>query len=82
LAYTYPDYSYDWSDNPPPYRPDLWYDYDSSASYLSTPISNDDNDFNLNAGLIVGDLIQGDSGSVQKGQTTTQAAPNSPAPAD
>jgi hypothetical protein len=40
-AYTYyPDYDYDWSDNPPPYRPDSSPDSDSPGSYLSTPSSN------------------------------------------
>ncbi|MGD0793040.1 MAG: hypothetical protein ABR920_14840 [Terriglobales bacterium] len=81
----YSDYWYDWSDNPPPYRPDSSYDPDPSASYLSTPNSNpssnpssnyDDNHFNLNPGS-----SPGNNGSVQNGQTPPpEAAPNSPAP--
>ena len=37
---TYPDYSYDWSDDPPPYRPDASYNSDSPGSHLSTTSSN------------------------------------------
>lgn len=39
--YYYPDYGpdYDWSDNPPPYRPDSAHDPDSQGSYRSTPSS-------------------------------------------
>ncbi|MGA2235486.1 MAG: hypothetical protein ABSG23_08435 [Terriglobales bacterium] len=85
MAYTYPDYSYDWYDNPPPYRPDSSpsssYNYDSPASYLSTSSSNynsnyDDSRFNLNRGASLGDR-----GSVQNGQTPqSEAAPNSAVP--
>ena len=35
-GYAYPDYyGYDWSDNPPPYRPDTSDNYDSPGDYLS-----------------------------------------------
>ncbi len=38
--YIYPDYSYDWSDDPPPYRPDTSLNYDSPESQVSTTSSN------------------------------------------
>jgi hypothetical protein len=88
-AYSYyPNYSYDWSDNPPPYRPNSspnsYNDRDPSAS-LNPPNSDhssnyssdyDDNHFNLNP-----DSSPANNGSVEDGQTPQpEAAPNSPAP--
>jgi hypothetical protein len=74
LAYTYPDYSYDWSDDPPPYRPDSSYEHDSSASYLSTPSANDDSGFNLGLGASLSN-----SGAVQNDQTLQpEASPAQP----
>jgi hypothetical protein len=58
LVYTYPDYSYDWSDNPPPYAPDSSYNYDPSASDLSAPGSNDDSRFSLNSDASPGNTSQ------------------------
>jgi len=84
-AYGYPyysDYWYDWSDDPPPYRPDSSpnssYDPDSQGSSLITPSLNyDDDHFNLNSGASLDN-----SGSVQNVRTPQpEAAPNSPAPA-
>jgi hypothetical protein len=81
LVYTYPDYSYNWDDNPPPYNPDSAYNHDSPGSSLSTPSSNypsssyDDSHFNLNGGA-----GWGNSGLVQNGQTPQpEPAQDSPA---
>jgi len=49
LAYPYyPDYSYDWSDNPPPYAPDSWYEDDSAGNYLSAPNANFNTNYDAN----------------------------------
>jgi hypothetical protein len=81
LAYTYyPDYSYDFYDNPP-YRPDS-NDNDSPTSYLNRPSSSDssiygDAGFNLNPAP-----NPDNSDSIQNSQTPQpETAPNRPAPA-
>jgi hypothetical protein len=75
-SYYYPYYGYDWSDNPPPYRPDSASDDDSNASYPGTP-GTDDGNFNLDPGARLSN-----SDSVQNGQTPQpETAPNRPAPA-
>jgi hypothetical protein len=82
MAYAYPDYSYDGSDDPP-YRPgsspDSSHNHDKPAGDLSPSSSNYnyDHSFDLNPGS-----DQSNIDSVQNGQTQQlEAAPNSLAPA-
>jgi hypothetical protein len=73
----YPDYSYDWLDNPPPYRPtDPSADNDAKGSYLSAPSLTYDNQFDPEE-----DTSPGDNGSVQNEQTPLNAAPSNSDPA-
>jgi hypothetical protein len=74
----YPDYSYDWSDDPPPYRPDS---DKSPGSHVSAPDSNLSPNYHLSSGSnsastyddrhfdVTSDLNMSDSSSVENGQT-------------
>jgi len=76
LYYDYPDYSYDWSDDPPPYRPDSYNSQDAPDANLSPNyhLDGSSNDNNNNRQLDLSDASAGNSNSTQ------DAPPRSPKP--
>jgi hypothetical protein len=82
LYYDYPDYSYDWSDDPPPYRPDSYNSQDAPDANLSPNyhLDGSSNDNNNNRQLDLSDASAGNSNSTQDAPPQEPEAAMAPSP--
>ncbi len=82
--YDYSDYSYDWSDDPPPYRPDSYNSQDAPDANLSPNYhldsSSNDNRNNEDRQLDLSDTSAGDSNSAQNAPPQEPEAAMAPSP--